>query len=87
MALEAQRKDKERKEGRSKQRTEEIHDAGGGEGILFIWGGTVSLWGTAGEFAPAIQNVIQRYCVIYDEKKQLVARCRWIVFFNRVDRS
>ena len=36
MALEAQRKDKERKEGRGKQRTEEIHDAGGGQGILFI---------------------------------------------------
>jgi hypothetical protein len=36
MALEAQRKDKERKEGRSKQRTEEIHDTENRKGVFFM---------------------------------------------------
>ena len=30
--------------GRNNWRTEEIHDSGKGEGMLFIWGGTVSFW-------------------------------------------
>jgi len=30
--------------------------------------------------AGAIQNAIQCYCVIYDEKKELLLRYHWIVF-------
>ena len=42
MELEAQRKDEEMR-GRSNWRTEEIHDAGNGQGIFATWGGTVSI--------------------------------------------
>ena len=31
---------------RGNWRTEEIHGTGNGKGIFFIWGGTVSFWGT-----------------------------------------
>ena len=74
MALEAQRKDKERKEGRSKQ--EVVRG-------FCLFEETPLVFEAQQEFAAAIQNAIQRYCVIYDEKKQLVARRRWIVFFQQ----
>lgn len=74
MALEAQRKDKERKEGRSKQRTEEIHDTGDGRGFCLFEEAPSVFEEQRGnlqrlkEFAAAIQNAIQCYCVLYDEK-------------------
>ena len=67
--LEAQRKDKERKE---QEVTEElkIYNAGDGKGILFTCGGTVSFCGRGPEWytevAITIQNAIQCYQVIYE---------------------
>ena len=47
MELEAQRENKEtRGRRRRNQGTKEVHDMGHGKGTFFIWGGTVSSWGT-----------------------------------------
>ena len=72
--------------------SEEIHDAGNGKGIFFIWGGTVSFWGTGPNIewytkvAAAIQNAIQCYCVIYHEKKRPTTQTLLVYFFKKVDR-
>ena len=85
--LEAQRKDEERQE-----EEEVTEDAGNGKGIFFIWGGTVSFeaqdpnveWYT--KVAAAVQNAIQCYRVIYDEKNRATAQTSLDCFFKRVGR-
>ena len=76
MALEAQRKDKERKEGRSKQRTEEIHDTGDGRGFcLFeeaplVWEAQDANVGCYMTVAAAVQSAAQYYRGIYDKENR-----------------
>ena len=69
-----------------------IHDIGNGKGILFIWGGIVSFWGTGPEcreymkVAAAIQNSGQCYHVIEDKKKRVTAQTSLDNFLKRLDR-
>ena len=50
MELEAQRKDKKRQEEEEVTEEPEIRDAGNGEGILFLWEGTVGFCSMGPEF-------------------------------------
>ena len=77
---------------RSNRRTEEIHDAGNGKGILFIWEALLVFEARDPnveqymKVVTAIQNAVQCYCVIYDEKKRATIQTSLDRFFNRVDR-
>ena len=73
-------------------RTEEIHDAGNGRGILFIWGGTISVRGAGPECRMlhegcSIQNATQWHHVIYGKKKRATTQTPLNCFFKRVDRT
>ena len=74
--LAVQRKDKETR-GRGKGRTKEVHSAGNGKGIFFIWGGVVSFCGTGPkhttvrEGCSSHSGATQCSRVIYEEKKRL----------------
>lgn len=88
MELEAQRKYKERQE----EVTEEIHYAGNGK--EFSLSGEALLvfevqdpnikWQT--RVAAVVQNAIQCYCVIYEEKKRATTQTSLEHFFKKVDR-
>ena len=84
MELEAQRKCKERQEV-----TEEIHYAGNsslfGEALLvFEVQDTNTKWQT--KVAAAVQNAIECYCVIYEEKNRATTQTSLEHFFKKVDR-
>ena len=74
---------------RSNWRNEEIHNAGNGKGIFFIWGGLLVLdaqdpnveWCT--KVSAAVQDASQCYCAIYSERKKTLPRHHWI-FFSRM---
>ena len=91
MELEAQRKDKGRQE--EEEVTEEIHDTGNGKGIFFIWGGTVSFWGTGHE-----HRMVHKCCSSHSEcnpvlpchlwrKNRATTQTSLDRFFKRVDRT
>ena len=72
----------ESRESRSNWRTKETHDAGNSKGIFLIWEALLIFeakhpnidWHT--KVAAAIQNAIQCYRVICDEKASLIAQ--WV---------
>ena len=85
-----QRKDEERQK---EEVTEEIHDAGNGKGILFIWGGTISVRGAGPKcrMLPEGCSICSECspvppCHLWQEKTELLHRYHWIIFFKRVDR-
>ena len=82
---------RETRRKRNNWRTEEIHDAGNGKGIFFEEAPLVSEAQDPNveqytKVAAAVQNAIQCYCVIYDEKKRATAQTSLDRFFKRVDR-
>ena len=89
--LEAQGKDEERQEEEVAEKLKRLHNAGNDKGFFFIWGGTVSFGGTGPKRrmvheVAAIQNVVQCYRVIYDEKKGASIQTLLDHFFKRVDK-
>ena len=38
------------------------------------------------EWYAVLQNAVQCYCVMYDEKKELLLMHHWVTFFKTVDR-
>ena len=91
--LAVQRKDKETR-GRGKGRTKEVHSAGNGKGIFFIWGGVVSFCGTGPkhttvrEGCSSHSGATQCSRVIYEEKKRATTWTSLDIiffFFKRVD--
>ena len=88
------RKDKERQEEEEVTDEPEIHHAGNGKEIFFIWGGTVSFWDIepecrmVHELATAIQNAIHCYllpCHLWWEKRPTI-QISLGHFFKKVDR-
>ena len=70
--------------GRSNWRAKEIHKSGNGEGVFFIWRGTVSYWGTGPEC-----RTVQEGCSSHSGcskvhhlwwEKELLPRHHWISF-------
>ena len=88
------REDKERQRGSSSnRRTEEIHDAGKGKGSS-LSEAALSAFEAQDlnterytKAAVAVQNAIQCYHVIYDEKKRATTQASLDPFFKKVDNS
>ena len=84
---------RERRWRRSNWRNEEIHDIGNGKGISFIWGGTVSFWGTRCRMVcegrsscSECNSLLPFHLLIWWGKKSYYYRCPWIFFIRGVDR-
>ena len=88
MELEAQRKYKERQ----KEVTEEIYYAGNGKEFSLSGGALLVFeaqdpnkkWHV--KVAAAVQNAIQCYCVIHEEKKRATTQISLEHFYKKVDR-
>ena len=69
-----------------------IHHAGNGKGTFFTWEGTVSFEVQDSnverytKVAAAVQNAIQCFHVIYDEKNRATTQISLDCFFKKVDR-
>ena len=74
MESEAQRKDwRETRGRRSNWQTKEIHSPRNGQRMFFIWGGTVSFWGTGPEYRKVHEG-----CSIHSEcNPMLPCHLRW----------
>ena len=89
MELGAQRKDAERQTKQKELKNRRDHNAGDGQGIFCIWGGTISFETQDLNLerytmvAAAVQNAIQRYRVIYDEGKRATTQMSWNHYFSR----
>ena len=77
---------------RSNRRTVEIHDTRNGKGIFFLWGGTVSFWGT-GPKQNGTQRLQQPFRMQSSatvssmmRKSRAATHTSWDHFFKRVDR-
>ena len=72
---------------RRNQRTKEIHDMGHSKGTFFIWGGTVSFWGTGPKCRTVCKGCSSHLecnpglsCHLWSGKKELLPRHHWIIF-------